>query len=308
MSEQLNIFRSFGEAGAGGWGKTPTPPPTDLSAPQLPLITNGGLIPEEDSGALARAITSHSLTKQDRIIRYADTVSVAMSRRWKIWWLDLFAGPGAVYHRHLSDFRPGIPVEVADRLQRPFDGYVFSDLSSECVSSLTQRLAARPNLTIAQGDANDPLHIEALIARIPREALVLAYLDPQGLDLHLETIRLLAWRFRHLDLLINLPVRAIDRSISAKAIEPVKRVLEHPNPQLLLAGRRTDDNIRAWFQRKLSEMGYPEGLSVGETIRSENGVAQYDLLLASRSPTAIKLYRRANQSDSGGQRTFEFAC
>lgn len=308
MSEQLNIFRSFDEAGARAWGKAPTPPPTDLSAPQLPLITTSGLIPEGESGALARAVTSHSLTKQDRIIRYADTVSVAMTRRWKIWWLDLFAGPGAVYHRHQSAFRPGIPVEVADRLQRPFNGYVFSDLCSECVASLTRRLAARPNLVVAQGDANDRGHIESLIAGIPRDALVLAYLDPQGLDLHLETIRLLAWRFRHLDLLVNLPVQAIDRSISANAIEPVKRVLEHPDPKALLAGGRTGANIRAWFLRKLSEMGYPEGLSFGETIRSERGVAQYDLLLASRSPTAIKLYRRANQSDSDGQRTFEFAC
>ena len=219
-----------------------------------------------------------------------------------------FAGPGAVYHRHRSDFRPGIPMEVADRLQRPFDGYVFSDLSDDCVASLTRRLAARPNLVVAQGDANDRNHIESLTSRIPRDALVLAYLDPQGLDLHMETIRLLAWRFRHLDLLVNLPVQAIDRSISANAIGPVKKVLEHPNPGVLLAGRRTGANIRAWFQCKLSEMGYPQDLSVGETIRSESGVAQYDLLLASRSPTAINLYRRANQSDSDGQRTFEFAC
>jgi hypothetical protein len=36
-------------------------------------------------------------------------------------------------------------------------------------------------------------------------------------------------------------------------------------------------------------------------------VPQYDLLLASRSQMAVKLYRRANQSDSDGQRSFEFA-
>ena len=127
------------------------------------------------------------------------------------------------------------------------------------------------------------------------------------MDLHLETIRLLAWRFRHLDLLVNLPVQAIDRSISANAIEPVKRVLEHPDPPRLLAGRKTAANIRSWFQGKLADMGYPGGLSVGETIRSESGVPQYDLLLATRSEMAIKLYRRANQSDSDGQRSFELA-
>ncbi len=308
LSEQLNIFRSYDEAGVRGWGKSPDLPPTDLSAPQLPLITSGGLIPEGESGALARAVTSHSLRKQDRIVRYADTVSVAMSRRWKIWWLDLFAGPGAVYHRHQSEFLPAIPVEVVERIRRPFDGYIFSDLSEDCVASLKRRLPSTSDIVIAQGDANNRDHIESLTARIPRDALVLAYLDPQGLDLHMETIRLLAWRFRHLDLLVNLPVLAIHRSIRANAIEPVKKVLEHPNPETLVAGRRTGDNIRDWFQRKLSEMGYPKNLSVGETIRSESGVPQYDLRLASRSPTAIKLYRRANQSDSDGQRAFEFAC
>jgi hypothetical protein len=265
------------------------------------------LIPEGESGALARAITSHSLKKQDRIVRYADTVSTAMSRRWKIWWLDLFAGPGAVFDRHSSIFKPGIPMEVTDRIRRPFDGYVFSDLSADCVASLDRRLASRSDLIVAQGDANDPVHVESLISAIPRDALVIAYLDPQGLDLHLKTIRLLAWRFRHLDLLVNLPVQAIDRSISANALEPVRRVLEHPDPAQLLAGRQTAANIRDWFQRKLADMGYPRNLSAGETIRSENGVPQYDLLLASRSEMAVKLYRRANQSDSDGQRAFELA-
>jgi three-Cys-motif partner protein len=231
-----------------------------------------------------------------------------MSRRWKIWWLDLFAGPGAVYHRHQASFRPAIPVEVADRLQRPLDGYVFSDLSQDCIASLKQRLSARPNLIVAHGDANDHPYVESLIRQVPRDALVIAYLDPQGLDLHLDTIRLLAWRFRHLDLLVNLPVQAIDRSISANATGPAKRVLEHSDPTALLAGRQTAGNIRAWFLKKLSEMGYPQNLSVGETIRSENGVAQYDLIFASRSPTAAKLFRRANQLDSDGQRAFEFAC
>ena len=171
LSEQLNIFRSYDEAGPRGWSAPPTPPPTDLNAPQLPLVTSGGLIPEGESGALARAITPHSLKKQDRIVRYADTVSVAMSRRWKIWWLDIFAGPGAVYDRHRSIFHPGIPMEVADRLRRPLDGYVFSDISTDCVASLAQRLAQRPNLVIAQGDANDHAHLESLIAPIPRDAL-----------------------------------------------------------------------------------------------------------------------------------------
>jgi three-Cys-motif partner protein len=271
------------------------------------LVTGGGLIPQGESGALARAITPHSLRKQDRIVRYADTVSVAMSRRWKIWWLDLFAGPGAVFDRHGSAFRAGIPTEVVDSLRHPFDGYVFSDLSSDCVASLAKRLGDRSNVVIAQGDANDRSHVETLLERIPRDALVLAYLDPQGLDLHLETLRLLAWRFRHLDLLVNLPVLAIDRAISASASGPVRRVLEHPDPERLLAGRQTAANIRGWFKRKLAEMGYPEHLSVGETIRSENGVPQYDLLLASRSQIAVKLYRRANQNDSDGQRSFEFA-
>lgn len=308
LDEQLNIFRSFDEAGgATGWQKPRAVPATDLSAPQLPLMTPAGLIPEGESGALARAVTSHSLKKQDRVVRYANTVSMAMSRRWKIWWLDLFAGPGAIFHRHQAVFRPAVPMEVADRLQKPFDGYVFSDLSLECISSLKRRLADRPNLVIEQGDANDEIHIESLVRRIPRDALVIAYLDPQGLDLHLGTIRRLAWRFGHLDLLINLPVPAIDRSISAEAMEPVKRVLEHPDPAALVAGRQTAANIRTWFQRKLSEMGYPRELCSGETIRSETGVAQYDLVVASRSPAAMKLYRRANQSDSEGQRSFEFA-
>jgi three-Cys-motif partner protein len=306
LAEQLNIFHGYDEA-PQGWSSPVKPPPTDLSAPQLPLLTGSGLIPEGESGALARAITPHSLRKQDRIVRYVKTVSTAMAKRWDIWWLDLFAGPGAVYERHDSIFRPGIPMQVADQLRNPLDGYVFNDLSEDCVNSLRRRFSDRSNITIGQGDANNRAHLEALIAQIPREALVIAYLDPQGLDLHLATIRFLAWRFRYIDILVNLPVQAIDRAISANAVRPVRNVIEHPEPTQLIEGGRTASNIREWFLGKLAGMGYSRNLSVGETIRSENGVPQYDLLLASRSPTAGKLYRRANQGNSDGQRGFELA-
>jgi three-Cys-motif partner protein len=309
IDDQLDLFSAFYEAGPRNWGATPEPPPTDLEAPQLSIMTKDGLVPYgETPGALARTITPHSLIKQDRIYRYANTVSIAMARKWKIWWIDLFAGPGMVFDRESSEFRDAVPLQLVNGLRRPFDGYVFSDLGEECVGSLKKLLGAQSQLTIEQGDANDHQYLERLIAPIPRDALVLAYLDPEGLDLHFETIRFLAWRFRHLDLLLNMPVHAIDRSISANAVEPVKRVLEHPEPQQLLAGRRTGERIRAWFKSKMKDLGYPPELIIGNEIRSlGNKAPQYDLLLASRSETAIKLYRQANQVDGDGQRGFELA-
>jgi three-Cys-motif partner protein len=166
----------------------------------------------------------------------------------------------------------------------------------------------RENVTIGCGDANDRDHLETLVARIPRDALVLAYLDPEGLHLHFETIRLLAWHFKRLDLLLNVPVLAIDRAMSAGAIEPVRRVLDHPDPCQLQAGAMTATRIRDWFKQQLAELGYPPELVIGNEIRSEkNKTPQYDLILASRVKLASELYRKANEVNSDGQRGFSIA-
>jgi three-Cys-motif partner protein len=308
-NEQLDIFSSFYEAGPQNWGSRPKPPPTDLAAPQLPIATAEGLVPHgEIDGVLARQITPHSLKKQGRVFRYADTVSMAMKNKFKVWWVDLFAGPGTVYERHGSHFQDGIPLQVVNGLKHPLDGYVFNDISKECVGSLRTLLGNRPRLFIERGDANDQAYLEQLLAPVPRDALVIAYLDPEGLHLHLETLRFLAWRFRTLDFLLNVPVQAIHRAIRARALAPVRPVLEHPDPSSLIEGRLTSGNIRAWFQSKLDDMGYPPHLVRGHEIRSEgNKAPQYDLILASRNKKAPELYDRANQIDADGQRGMDLA-
>jgi hypothetical protein len=42
------------------------------------------------------------------------------------------------------------------------------------------------------GDANGSDTLDAVFRAVPRNALVIAYLDPQGLDLHIDTVRALA--------------------------------------------------------------------------------------------------------------------
>lgn len=110
-----------------------------------------------------------------------------------------------------------------------FDGYVFSDLSEECIDSLERRIGPRPGVHIRRADANDPAHHAWIADTIPSDALVIAYLDPEGLHLHFDPVRSLAWRYRKLDLLVNLPVHQIYRALAAdESCSSARKVLGRP--------------------------------------------------------------------------------
>jgi len=258
----------------------------------------------DERGLLARQIKPHSREKAYDTFRYANTVSVAMSGKWKIWWLELFAGPGALHDAENDEFLPGSPVEALS-VKMPFAGYSFGDINPACIASLRARVGDRPGVHIRCGDANDADHIKELISPIPDDALLIAYLDPEGLELKFETIRVLA-RHKRIDFLLNLPVLAVDRELSRDPNSPkVAAMLEHDKPgDLLRAEVPAHVAIREHVKTKLVDLGFRP--PIGTQIRSlGRKVPQYDLLLVSRNPAAEMLYRKATAKRSSGQRSLE---
>lgn len=304
---RLDYYEQLDLADLAQMGTSPPPAakPHDVNDPQHVLVTPEDHISDE-RGLLARLIKPHSKEKAYYVSRYANTVSVAMAGKFEIWWLELFAGPGMLYDRELNQYPMGSPLEAL-ALPKPFTGYVFADASEECIDSLERRIGPRPGVHIRRGDANDPAHLEAIAEIIPRDALVIAYLDPEGLDLHFETVRFLAWRYRRLDLLMNLPVHAIYREMSRDlASRSAAYVL--PDRADGLGVGNLSDAIRARYRRGLRDLGYREDMP-GHLIRSHrNHAPQYDLFLASRSPMGAKLYRRATQNAVDGTRGLDVGC
>ncbi|MGZ4414222.1 MAG: three-Cys-motif partner protein TcmP, partial [Gaiellaceae bacterium] len=213
-------------------------------------------------------------------------------KRWPLWWIELFAGPGQLYVKETGEFVPGSPRE-AMRIRRPFDGYVFADLSEPCAASLSRRIGGDPRAHVLCGDANGAELLDKIAQLVPKNALVVLYGYQEGLDLRWETVKFFIDRYRHLDLLLNLPTSGTVRALTAGYDEKAAAMLGHANPQRLIRGSAAKGaSISDWYRRRLAAEGFDkiEGVTIHLTGRNRE---LYDLLLASRHPLAPQFFAKA---------------
>jgi three-Cys-motif partner protein len=251
--------------------------------------TPAGLVVDTEEMLFARAISLHSIEKAFLARTYADIVGVAIGGRWKLWWIELFAGPGRLYVRDTGDFIAGSPLEAL-AIRRPFHGYVFADLDRACTESLRRRIGEHSSVHILRGDANGAELLDKIVSLVPKSALVVLYGDQAGLDLHWPTIKFFIDRYKHLDLLLNLPTEGTVRALAAGYDEKAAKMLDHPAPaRLLQTGTPKGASVRDWYRRHLTAAGFDQ--IEGATIRIRGSSRDlYDLLLASRNPLAPKFF------------------
>jgi three-Cys-motif partner protein len=267
--------------------------PRVTTRPDVPHATSEGLV-VDDEMLFSRLVCSHSIVKSAAARAYAEIVGVAMGgKRWPLWWVELFAGPGRLLIKETGAYVPGSPIEALS-ISRPFDGYVFSDLSFACTESLRRRVGERPDVTILKGDANSAELLDQVVAIVPRNALLVLYSDPEGLDTEWATLKFFIDRHKHLDLLLNLPVSGIVRAITGGYIDKASSMLDSPDPRELLEpyGPKRGQILREYFRLRLEYEGFEHLHS--QTIKLVDRNADlYDLLLASRHPLAERFFRAA---------------
>jgi three-Cys-motif partner protein len=232
-----------------------------------------------------------------------------MNRKWfEVHYLELFSGPGCLLDEATGEELPGSPVQALT-ITSPFDRYVFSDRSKGCTDALSARIEAMrketpglPPADVLTGDANDPAHLARVCDLIDERALVIAYLDPAKPNLDFATVRLLAERFRYLDFIINLPVSGIHRSLAADGLDGPRRMLDHPHPEELLrpATGSPAETIRAHYDERLRSLGMEYIARRCVRVTATNSPL-YDIVLASRNPTAVKLWESANSKPKSAQ-------
>jgi len=274
----------------------------DAPSEQMRLNPDGaGLVPGTTDGLPVRLVKPHSADKARTVSRDLGTVGRAMGNKWfKVHYLELFCGPGYLLDDVTREPVPGSPLQALT-IQRPFDNYVFSDFSDVCADALERRIAAMraegivlPPTAVLQGDANDPAHLERVCSLIDPRALVIAYLDPAKPNLDWTTVEYLANRFRFIDFLINLPFSGIHRSLTAGGDERPRLMLNHPNPMELVNPEegRTAQNIRDWYDQQLKSLGLVH--IARRCVKTQTNSPLYDVVLASRKDTAVKLFEKAN--------------
>ena len=270
---------------------------------RIPLVGSGrghaGLV-VDDELLWSRVVHLHSADKAYYVRRFAEIVATAMRGKFKggVWWIELFCGPGRLFEKETGRFLPGSPLDALG-IPRPFDGYVFADVNQACVESLRRRVEGS-NVYILQGDANSADVHDRVAAIVPRNALVVLYADPEGLDLFWPTVKYFVDRYPRIDLLLNLPVSGAVRALAAGFSSKAGRVLDHTAPHELLLGANRGASVRDWYWRKLEAERFRYIDSVPINLRGTNR-ALYDLVVASRHERAVEFFQESLGVGPAGQ-------
>lgn len=278
-----------------------------FTAPHLETVDDG--LPMRSGGFWTYA-------KLHYVNEYLCRFIVSMrNKNWRaIHYIDLFAGPG---RNQLENGKiiHGSPV-LALAQPRPFDHYFFGDSDSDSISVLKQRCSAfsdRANsIEYLGGDANKSVdkvcrYIRQKDVYIPNvgQSLNLAFLDPEGLELHWDTVaKLAAYRT---DMIIYYPQMGItrDAELTPEAIDRFfgdthwrEIYSQHKRGEIQHLHRALLD----YYKQKLQKFDYIIEDPLPEPLFTNSKDAPlYRLLFVSKHPLGNKFWEDVNKKLPDGQ-------
>lgn len=251
---------------------------------------------------------------------YLDRFIVSMrSKNWRsIHYIDLFSGPG---RNRLPDGRLllGSPL-LALSQKHPFDRYFFADLEQANIDALQKRCAAFPNeyskISFYTGDANQVVNqVVQVINRIDKpitdkwHSLNLAFLDPEGLELHWSTVEQLA--ALRTDMIIYYPQMGITREAPLEIDQPplTKIDLFFGDTGWREIYRKNQRREVTWLHRalldyykqKLSAFGYLYDPLPEPVFTNAKDAPLYRLLFVCKHPLGNKFWADVTRNLPSGQ-------
>jgi three-Cys-motif partner protein len=148
-------------------------------------------------GLIARPARIWTREKLRYLQKYAQAFMTAMApkRSQGLWdhleYIDLLCGPGLSVARDTKEEFDGSPL-IALKIKPAFDHLYFADLNRENIAALQSRVSTKDSdrVTFRVGDCN--VLVDEILNRISRCTLCLAFIDPEGFEVHFETLAKLA--------------------------------------------------------------------------------------------------------------------
>jgi len=245
---------------------------------------------------------------------YLDIFSVGMKKKWagKLYYVDLFAGPGRCQIRESAEEVDGSPLIA---LKFDFAKYYFFEADRACYDALKARVESRApeklkNVMLIPGDCNE----EIGQVRPSPSSLGLAFVDPTGVSpLRFETVRKLT-AARKIDLIINFHegmgirmnmhqyIASKDSALDAfLGSSKWRRRLQQSPGSLDQVCRE----ITSEYRDNLSKLGYAmlDGSQI--PIRTQNNALLYYLLFASKNPRGNEFWQKIGAINPHGQRRLD---
>lgn len=259
----------------------------------------------QDDGLATPEVGDWSEEKYSYLQGYADIFTKAMTGKWHLVYLDLFAGAGRAKIKSNNRVVAASPL-LALGLHRPFDRYVFSEQDEEKLNALRQRVEREHpvrDVRYVHGDVNKK--VTEILGEFPppsqgQGVLTFCFADPYACpNLHFATIHQLAKR--KVDFLVLIPSGYANRNL-ANYLDPKSKTLEEflGDPEWRKAwqaegGRYPHfaDFVTDRFGQSMKSAGYIyEGLHDSLLVRSTaKNLPLYDLVLFSRHSLGEKFGR-----------------
>jgi three-Cys-motif partner protein len=276
----------------------------------------------QDDGLLMRPSGNWVVEKLFFLERYLKVFTVSMHEKpWRaLNYIDLFAGPGKCRTREGGLVYVGSPL-LALGAPYSFSNYFFVDSDARSTEALKKRigisnLAQRVHVLL--GDSNTV--VRQIVDHIRQEdskyrpgkwpSLNLAFLDPNGLELHWDTVASLSEvrtdliiHYSQMGITRNVPVCAADNSDTI-----VDRFFGDRNWREFCESPRRSAELLSYYVAKLRQLGYEDvrrddDLWQAPLIRSTKRRAPlYRLLFASRSSLGQKFWHTVTSKDAHGQK------
>lgn len=272
---------------------------------EQPSMGSDGL-PVRESGTWVRE-------KLYYLERYLDIFSVGMKKKWagKIFYIDLFSGPGKCRIRETEEEIDGSPLIA---LKFDFAKYYFFESDPECYRALLARRqtrAAHKDVEIIPGDCNTLIDK----VKLPPSSVTLAFIDPTGLSpLVFETIRALTAN-RKVDLIINfhegMGIRMNIHQHAKKEGGALDSFVGSGRwRQRSGSGPSAIDDlcreITLEFEDNLRGLGYQTVDRDHIPVKTDLNSLLYYLIFASKHPRGNEFWRKITLISPYGQRKFEF--
>lgn len=288
----------------------------------MALISNADLFSNNDEGLLVRDTGEWTLGKIYFLARYIARFVVSMKgskQKWRsVNYIDLFAGPGK---NRLPDKKIilGSPL-IALSQKSIFDRYYFSDSDSNSVNALKQRCVKYSDaaaIKFSLGDANNC--VDSVVDDIKGQntnfikdkwpSLNLAFLDPEGLELHWRTVARLAEL--RTDLIIYYSQMGITRNAPIEINLPSNtsidlffgdtnwRKIYRDNPPDGIGLHRA---LLDYYKSKLGSFGYIVEDPLDEpSFKNSKEATMYRLLFVSKHPLGNAFWQDVTKRYASGQ-------
>ena len=274
----------------------------------MTMRNRGQELTKSSDGLLALSVAEHAKEKEFALKNITGIFTQAMKNKWpgRLYYVDLFCGPGRCVIRHSDAETEGSPLIAAEA---EFTHYYFADEDEPSIDALKKRVASinssGKQLHYYVGKAEET--VDKILREVPHpnRSLGLAFFDPWAWDFSFESLKRLT-RGRRLDILINFNIGYMKRNwrYDSRELDSFLNLPFDHREFFKTKTRGIPDSrtLLDHYENELRKIGY-EHTADDRSVKNSNNTPLYHLIFGSKNKLGKKLRDAVSQKTVSGQLT-----